>query len=232
MSTGAVPKPSSTPTPSSTATPNPSHSSTPPLTGQPPPKVRHEWFQNDNFVTISVFVKNAPKDAVSVDLGPRDVSLSIKMPNSDFVFDLGPLSHEIVPDQSKWSVLSTKIEIKLKKQREGTKWGALEGANEADYKMAHMDAESAPAYPSSSKKAKNWDSISKSVDDEKPEGEAALNALFQTIYKDATPETQRAMIKSFTESNGTCLSTNWEEVGSKRVEVTPPEGMVAKKYEK
>ncbi len=39
------------------------------------------------------------------------------------------------------------------------------------------------------------------------------------------------MIKSFTESNGTCLSTNWTDVGAKKVEVTPPDGMTAKKFE-
>jgi suppressor of G2 allele of SKP1 len=40
------------------------------------------------------------------------------------------------------------------------------------------------------------------------------------------------MMKSFSESNGTALSTNWDEVGKKRVEVTPPDGMIAKPFEK
>ena len=64
-----------------------------------------------------------------------------------------------------------------------------------------------------------------------PEGEKQLNDFFQDIFKNASPEAQRAMQKSFVESNGTCLSTNWDEVGNKRVPITPPEGMVAKKYE-
>ena len=38
------------------------------------------------------------------------------------------------------------------------------------------------------------------------------------------------MMKSFQESNGTVLSTNWDEVGKKPVECTPPEGMVVKKW--
>lgn len=40
------------------------------------------------------------------------------------------------------------------------------------------------------------------------------------------------MIKSFTESGGTNLSTNWSEVKKEKVKITPPDGMVAKPYEK
>ncbi len=38
------------------------------------------------------------------------------------------------------------------------------------------------------------------------------------------------MMKSFVESNGTVLSTNWDEVGGKKVECTPPDGMVVRKW--
>lgn len=89
----------------------------------------------------------------------------------------------------------------------------------------------APAYPSSSRKTKNWDALEKEAakDEEKADGDKALNQLFAQIYKDADDNTKRAMMKSFTESNGTCLSTNWDEVGKGTVETRPPEGMVAKK---
>ena len=39
------------------------------------------------------------------------------------------------------------------------------------------------------------------------------------------------MNKSFQESGGTVLSTNWAEIGAKRTEVQPPTGMEAKTYE-
>ena len=44
------------------------------------------------------------------------------------------------------------------------------------------------------------------------------------------PEIRRAMNKSFQESGGTVLSTNWGEVGSKTVEGTPPAGLEMKKW--
>ena len=38
------------------------------------------------------------------------------------------------------------------------------------------------------------------------------------------------MMKSYTESNGTALSTNWEEVSKGKVETSPPTGMEARKW--
>jgi len=85
-----------------------------------------------------------------------------------------------------------------------------------------IDTKKPPAYPTSSKSKKNWDDIAKTVDEDKPEGEEALNKVFQDIYANGNDEQRRAMIKSFVESGGTVLSTNWNEVGSKKVEGSPP----------
>ena len=51
------------------------------------------------------------------------------------------------------------------------------------------------------------------------------------IYGNADEDTRRAMNKSFQESNGTVLSTNWKEIGAKKTDFQPPKGMEAHKYE-
>ncbi|KAF9319987.1 hypothetical protein BG003_007513, partial [Podila horticola] len=196
-------------------------------------RVRHEWYQNDSYVTISVFIKNAKKESVDINITEKALSVSVKMPTgSDYSLELDPLSHSIIPSESKVEVLSTKIEIQLKKERLAVKWGALEGDDANAGSMATTSAGASPAYPTSSKKAKNWDALEKEAakEEEKADGDKALNQLFAQIYKDADDNTKRAMMKSFTESNGTCLSTNWDEVGKGTVETRPPEGMIARKY--
>jgi suppressor of G2 allele of SKP1 len=87
----------------------------------------------------------------------------------------------------------------------------------------------APTQTTTKKLTKDWNKLVTEEEEEKPEGEAGLNALFQQIYSNADPDTKRAMMKSFVESNGTCLSTNWSEIGTKKTEIKPPEGMVQKK---
>lgn len=56
-------------------------------------------------------------------------------------------------------------------------------------------------YPSSSHYTKNWDKlvgeIKEEEKNEKLEGDAALNKLFQQIYSDGSDEVKRAMNKSF-----------------------------------
>jgi suppressor of G2 allele of SKP1 len=101
----------------------------------------------------------------------------------------------------------------------------------------------APAYPTSSKTgAKDWDKLARDLaakkkdkgkgkeesdsgadelDYDSDEGDP-VNAFFKKLYKDADEDTRRAMMKSYIESNGTALSTNWAEVGKGKVETSPP----------
>jgi suppressor of G2 allele of SKP1 len=83
--------------------------------------------------------------------------------------------------------------------------------------------QSRPTAAESSRPKKNWDilateALEKEKDKTQSEdpnagGDAAVNSLFQQIYADADEDTKRAMLKSYTESGGTSLSTDWQEVG-------------------
>ena len=54
------------------------------------------------------------------------------------------------------------------------------------------------------------------------DGDDGLNKMFQDLYRDADDDQRRAMMKSFVESNGTVLSTDWADVGEKFVEPQAP----------
>jgi suppressor of G2 allele of SKP1 len=86
-----------------------------------------------------------------------------------------------------------------------------------------------PSYPTSSKSGpKNWDNLTE--DDEEGDSAGDVNFFFKKLYSGATPDQQRAMMKSFVESNGTSLSTDWNDVKGRTVETLPPDGVEAKKW--
>ncbi|KAJ5379024.1 hypothetical protein N7509_012143 [Penicillium cosmopolitanum] len=103
---------------------------------------------------------------------------------------------------------------------------------------------SGPAYPTSSRHgAKDWDKVASSLTSSKSKGKKketkeeaagddsdaesvdsdfggdAVDGFFKKLYAGADPDTRRAMMKSYVESQGTSLSTNWSEVGNKKMEV-------------
>ncbi|KAF9617768.1 hypothetical protein IFM89_038530 [Coptis chinensis] len=147
---------------------------------------------------------------------------------------------QIKPENCRYQVLSTKIEVRLAKA-EAINWTSLEFTKEqvVSQKLNTSSAGEAgrPTYPSSKSKSRgvNWDKIEAQVKkeekEEKLDGDAALNKFFRDIYQGSDDDIRRAMSKSFVESNGTVLSTNWKEVGAKKVEGSPPDGMEMKKWE-
>jgi len=210
-----------------------------PAVAPPPPKpvarFRHDFIQTPTHVTVTFYMKGATDENCQVDFEERALTLDWTISSSDswqVTFD--PLFDAIVPAECTKTCMKTKVELKLKKLKAG-KWDSLEVKNEKalDELTEEEIKRRRDFYPSSKAQggnAKNWDQIANEMKDDKLEGEEALNDFFSQIYGRGDPEIRRAMNKSFQESGGTVLSTNWSEVGSKKVEGTPPAGLEMKKW--
>ncbi|KAM3376040.1 protein SGT1 A-like [Capsicum galapagoense] len=200
------------------------------------PKYRHEFYQKPEEVVVTIFAKGIPAKNVSVDFGEQILSFSIDIPG-EVAYSFQPrLFGKIIPQKCRYEVMSTKFEIRLAKA-ESVHWTTLEYTRDiAVVQRPNVSSGSyKPSYPSSKLRCKDWDKleaqVKKEEKEEKLDGDAALNKFFRDIYKDADEDARRAMMKSFVESNGTVLSTNWKEVGTKKVEGSPPDGMELKQWE-
>lgn len=190
--------------------------------------IKHEWFQSESKVTVTIYAKNIAEADIKIDCTENKLiikSVDTSKTNIDFSFNL---EHPVNPTETVIKFMSTKIEIILKKC-DLHQWKSL---SITTAELENRINEKKPNYPSSSKKTKDWDKLAKEVDaeEEKLEGDAALNKLFRDVYANGNDETRKAMNKSFVESGGTTLSTNWSEVGSKKLDIKPPDGMEWKKY--
>lgn len=245
----------------------------------PANKIRHEWYQTSDTVVVTLLAKGIPKDKATIGIHERSATVSFPLPaGSSYDFTLDPFFGSINVLESRSSILSTKVELILKKATPGEKWKSLESSEpqavaEDDATKYSTDAsddksrqaavsgsthrkDTVPAYPTSSKTGpKDWDKLAAELSkkpvsttgnskpdevssDDTEEEEAAeddeggdpVQGFFKKLYAGADPDTRRAMMKSYQESNGTALSTNWAEVGNAKVETSPPDGMEAKSW--
>lgn len=263
-----------------------------PAAPQAPSKIRHEWYQSNDRVVITVYAKGVKKEELDIDLKETSVSqtwsqtreddfdccvqISVQFPlpsSTTYSFNLDPLFAPIVPSESSVSPTPSKVEISLRKQTPGQKWNSLEDSEAKTQPSATTTTttttesttssttpttaptSTAPAYPTSSRHgAKDWDKVAadltakskskkpkekrpkeKKDDDEEDTssdmgesdaesidseyGGDPVDAFFKKLYAKSDPDTRRAMVKSFYESQGTALSTNWEEVSKGKVPV-------------
>jgi suppressor of G2 allele of SKP1 len=215
---------------------------------------RHDFYQTDTSVIVSVYVKGCKAEDVKCAITESALNLDVSEPSPVTSLHVSPLFSGVDSSSSSFKVLGTKVEIKLQKADVGIHWKKLNGEegellhdskqhsmliailSDIEGSVASAAASVIPAATASSS-SKNgaaprhhskWDSF-KPEDDGKDE-DGGIDDFFKKLYADADDDTRRAMMKSYQESGGTALSTNWSEVGKKKVDTTPPDGMEARKW--
>jgi suppressor of G2 allele of SKP1 len=213
------------------------------------PKVpKYQYYQSEKVMTIAILEPNVQPADLDVTMETNRLEVIMRKEGAEFAVIVGTLYDEINTALSKVQIKDEKVLIKLRKSK-AYEWHELLGKNTAkpaaskapvpDVATASKPEESGKekAIPRPYASHKDWDSIERELkreeETEKPEGDAALNKLFEQIYDNADEDTRRAMIKSYQTSGGTVLSTNWNEVQTKDYETerTAPKGVEWKNWE-
>ncbi|CAD2215137.1 suppressor of G2 allele of SKP1 [Angomonas deanei] len=195
---------------------------------------RMEWFQSGDILSFTFYVKDRKDTDVVVNKTSTSFDITIQLGDDgrEYHYSVDPLYAALSDQAPKVVVKPMKVELTLYKAV-SYQWPALEAPGGVAPAVTHSTVAAPPPIPHEIKypnsKGKDWSAIKVEDEEEKPEGENALNELFKKIYGDGSAEQRRAMIKSYTESGGTVLSTNWDEVAKNKVDVQPPKGMEPKK---
>lgn len=231
------------PAPPRLANVDPVASSTSPSSRPVAPK--YQYYQSDKVLTIAILAPNVQEEDLRVNFEEAFLTVQLRVRNADFTLIAGKLFDKVDVDKCRVQIRDDKVLIKLRKQSQ-FEWSELlvKKASIGSTATSPKSGDDTTAIPTVSAERprpysshKDWDEIEKAVTEEetkeKPQGDEAMQSLFQQIYQNADEDTRRAMIKSYQTSGGTVLSTNWKEVGETDYEKerSAPDGMEWKTWE-
>lgn len=167
--------------------------------------MRHDWYDSGDSITVSLYVKKINGSSVDSKVEQESICVRFKDANNfDYTWTQAPLAHKIDTEHTSFRVFGTKLEFTLAKADTSVQWKTLT-RDEA------VSNDTAPATVSFAKKI-DWSALEEGDEENDPKDP---DAFFKQLYEGADQDTRRAMMKSYTESNGTSLSMNWGEVGAK-----------------
>lgn len=177
--------------------------------------IKKDWYQSETQVIITILGKHSSKEDCIVQFEKDELTVQAKFATGQSYSLNFKLNKNIVPDRSTYRLLPSKLEILLAKM-EAERWDVLERT------VINTPKEYAG-------QSRNWDKLVNEIAKDEDEGD--VNTLFKKIYSEGSDEVRKAMNKSFMESGGTVLSTNWKDVKKDKVEIKPPEGLEWKKWD-
>jgi len=203
----------------------------------PKPTIRPDWCQSMKLITITLFVKGMTKEDVTVTCDEKEISCKFTAPTGEVFDNTWHLWGSVKPHRMNYDVSKVKVEIRVKKKVKGD-WESLEEKNKesAATLSRRQNLHTTFEQQKDKRSPDYWAKLEKEQKEDeeelKPGGSDGMDQLFKQIFRKATPETQRAMMKSYQTSGGTVLSTNWDEVGKTDYEknITPPKGMEVRHY--
>ncbi|KAL0230151.1 hypothetical protein PCE1_003713 [Barthelona sp. PCE] len=159
--------------------------------------IEQRWSQNSNTVFLEFFVETTA-EGVDVELEGTVLSIFITTDDVDHVFEF------LLYDECIDFVVSVRnrVEIRLSK-KSSLKWPTLTRVFEHSENLS------------------KWESIEKNLEVLEEERKKHTPQSLENVIADAynaDEDKQKAIMKSLRESNGTVLSTNWEDVKDKKID--------------
>jgi len=178
---------------------------------EPTLKIREHWGQEKGKIVLTMYQKKLVRKDVSVECTADSISVLLSLPDGSQYSRNVELVDKIKPNELRWTVSPYKVQVFAPKENPLRVWKTYTQSEEQPKKKNIIFNR----WSMEKEKAVNKEYEIALKEDEKAN---ALDGLFKKIYKDAPPETRRAMNKSYQTSNGTVLSTNWDDVKNKDYE--------------
>jgi len=160
-----------------------------------PPDLNYRWYSFGSRVTIEIYQRDLEEGDVEVSLSPETPTiLEVKIRGTTHTFEL---CAPVCNPQLRLS--KVKAEITVESAGGKKNWRCLLASEET-----------------------RPDLLTERYQRLKTAGEDDTTTYFmdvlRKVYQEGSDDVKRAMTKSYYESGGTVLSTNWDEVGAHRVE--------------